>query len=120
VKQQNMIEIIVVISIHVATHLAASSFFFSHNFMLKKLAAQSQNNKAHQRQIIVNGNTIFVAQFARYHIHLPIKIWSTILYNALTKNDIIQGIEKLNNSFDIFSFHKNASLLSIIHFKFKI
>ena len=118
-KQQNMIEIIVVISIHVATHLAASSFFFSHNFILKKLAAQSQNNKAHQRQIIVNGNTIFVAQFARYHIHLPIKIWSTILYNALTKNDIIHGIEKLSNSFDIFSFHKNASLFSIIHFKFK-
>lgn len=119
-NQQNNKEIIAVISIHVATHLAASSFFFSHNFMLKKLAAQSQNNKAHQRQIIVNGNTIFVAQFARYHIHLPIKIWSTILYNALTKNDIIHGIEKLSNSFDIFSFHKNASLLSIIHFKFKI
>ena len=51
-----------------------------------------------------------MAQFARYHIHLPIKIWSTILYNALTKNDIIHGIEKLSNSFDIFSFHKNAPI----------
>jgi hypothetical protein len=42
--------------------------------MLKKLAAQSQNNDAHQRQIIVNGKTIFVAPFARYQIPLPIKI----------------------------------------------
>jgi hypothetical protein len=116
VNQQNNKEIIAVISIHVATHLAASSFFFSHNFMLKKLAAQSQNNNAHQRQIIVNGNTIFVAQFAKYHIHLPINIWSTMLYNAFTRNDIIQGIEKLSNSFDIFSFHKNDSLFSINSF----
>jgi hypothetical protein len=74
VNQLNISEIIMVISIHVATHLAASSFFFSHNFILKKLAAQSQNNNAHQRHIIVNGNTIFVAQFAKYHIHLPMNI----------------------------------------------
>ena len=36
-----------------------------------------------------------------------------MLYSALTKNDIIHGIEKLSNSFEIFSFHKNASLFSI-------
>lgn len=40
-----------------------------------------------------------------------------MLYNALTKNDIIHGIEKLNNNFDIFSFHKYVSLFSIFIYK---
>ena len=74
VIQQNNIEIIVVIKIQIATHLAPSSFFFSHSFILRKLAAQSQNKNAHQRHIIVKGNTMLVAQLARYHTHLPINI----------------------------------------------
>ena len=74
VSQQNANEIIMVIKIPIATHLAASSFFFSQSFILRKLAVQSQNNKANQRQTIVRGNTIFVAPFARNQIHLQIKI----------------------------------------------
>lgn len=73
VNQQNANDIITVIKIPIATHLDASSFFFSQSLMLRKLAVQSQNNKANQRQTIVSGKTIFVAQFARNQIHLPIK-----------------------------------------------
>jgi hypothetical protein len=74
VTQQNANEIIIVMRIHVATHFAASSFFFSPNFKLKKLAAQSQNKNANHKQIIVRGKTILVAQLAKYPTHLPIKI----------------------------------------------
>ena len=102
------------IKIPVATHLAASSFLFSQSFRLNQLADQSQKRHQNQRQIIVNGKTIFVAPFARYQIPLPIKIWSTILYNAFTMNEITHGIEKLINNLDIFSFHKKASLVIII------
>ncbi len=36
----------------------------------------------------------------------PIKIWSTMLYKALTSNDSTQGSENLNISLDIFSLPK--------------
>ncbi|MBR6908264.1 hypothetical protein IKN40_07490 [bacterium] len=71
---QKIIEVIITINDQVATHLAASSFFPSHNLILRKLAAQSQNSNANQRQSIVNGKIILVAQFARYPIPLQINI----------------------------------------------
>jgi hypothetical protein len=74
VIQQKINEVITDIKIPVATHLAASSFLFSQSFRLSQLADQSQKRHQNQRQIIVNGKTIFVAPFARYQIPLPIKI----------------------------------------------
>jgi hypothetical protein len=71
---QKIIEVIITIKDPVATHLAASSFFPSHNLILRKLAAQSQNNNANQRQSIVKGKIILVAQLARYPIPLQINI----------------------------------------------
>lgn len=106
---QKIIEVIITINDQVATHLAASSFFPSHNLILRKLAAQSQNSNANQRQSIVNGKIILVAQFARYPIPLQINIWSTILYKAFTINDITQGIENFKSNLETFSFHRNAS-----------
>ena len=64
-KIAKTIEVITAILIPLATHLAASFFFFSHNFKLRKLAAQSQNSNANHMQTMVRGKTTFVAQLAR-------------------------------------------------------
>ena len=65
VIKQKRSAVITAIAIPVATHFAPSFLFHSHSLRLRKLAAQSQNKNANQRQIIVNGNTTFVAPFAR-------------------------------------------------------
>ena len=101
------------IMIPFATPFSASCFFFSPSFKLKYADVPSPNIKAKAKPTIVNGKTTFVAPFPRYPTPQPIKIWSTILYNELTNNDIIQGIENFLINLLIFSVPKIFSSFSI-------
>ena len=110
---QNIIDIIDDIAIAFPTPFAASSFFFSPSFKLRYADAPSPNINDNANPIIVNGNTTFVAPFPMYPTPQPINIWSIILYNEFTNNDIIHGIENFLINFPIFSVPNMFSSFSI-------
>lgn len=77
--------------------------------MLRYAAQPSPKHHAKACAIMKIGKTTPVAAFPRaLSSLLPMKIWSTMLYSALTKSDNTHGTENLSISFDIFSVPKET------------
>jgi len=68
---------------------------------LKSAALPSPIKSASASATTVNGYTTLVAAFPRYPTLCPIKIWSTILYRALTSIESTQGMENLSSNLPI-------------------
>ena len=85
------------------TPLAADFSSPSPSFRLRYAAAPSPIRRLKAIAITVMGITTLVAPLPRYPTPCPIKIWSTMLYKALTTIEMILGTANVTISFPIRS-----------------
>ena len=113
-RMQRIIPAIAMTDMEHPTPLAADFSSPSPSFRLKYAAAPSPISRLKAMAITVIGMTTLVAPLPRYPTPCPIKIWSTMLYKALTTIEMILGTANVSTSFPIRSVPSGFVFVTVV------
>ena len=113
-RMQRMIPAITVTDMEHPMPFAADLSSPSPSFRLRHAAAPSPISRLIEIAMTVIGITTLVAPFPRYPTPCPIKIWSTILYRALTTMEIMLGTANVSISFPTRSVPSGFVFVAVV------